>query len=186
MLETWIKVGFDHIWDMDGYDHLLYLATLCALFSLKDWKKVIWIATAFTIGHTISLVFNAYDMISVSPSLIEKLIPITIIITALYNLFAMQQAQRNMKLEYIVATAFGLIHGMGVSNYLKSMLIPDDSFIWALLGFNIGVELGQILIVMITLVIGYLLMQKFKLERKYWVYGISIVSILLCIKILFF
>lgn len=170
---------------MDGYDHLLYLITLCALFSLKDWKKVIWIATAFTIGHTISLVLNAFSIVSISPTLIETLIPITIILTALYNLFTEYKENRNYTLEYVIAAIFGLVHGMGVSNFLKNMLLPNDSLVWSLLGFNIGVELGQILIILITLGLSYLLIEKLKLYRKYWINGISIISILLCLKILF-
>ena len=87
MISVWLQLGFEHILDLNGYDHILYLVTLCAIYSIKDWKKVIYLATAFTIGHSITLALNAFDVVTIPSDLIETLIPITIILTALYNLF---------------------------------------------------------------------------------------------------
>ena len=184
MISVWLELGFEHILDLDGYDHILYLVTLCAIYSIRDWKKVLYLATAFTIGHSITLALNAFSIVSIPSDLIETLIPVTIILTALYNLFVDSRPQSNTKVGYILAMAFGLIHGMGISNFLKALMSPSDSLILSLLGFNIGVELAQIVVVLISLIFSYLVLNILKVNRSNWIKTISLGSIAISIYIL--
>jgi len=185
MLSLYLELGFKHLLDLDGYDHILYLVTLCAIYSIKDWKKVLFLATAFTIGHSITLALNAYDVLSFSSDWIETLIPVTIILTAIYNLMVGNQSKTNASIGYVLAIGFGLIHGMGISNFLKTLMSPGESLITPLLGFNIGVELAQIVVVSISLVVSYLLIDKLRIPQKKWMQFVSIASTIICLYLLF-
>ena len=185
MLSLYLELGFDHLLDLNGYDHILYLVTLCSIYSIKDLKKVLFLATAFTIGHSITLALNAYNIVSISSTWIETLIPITIILTAIYNLTLQSQATSKSSLGYVLAIGFGLIHGMGISNFLKTMMSPGESLITPLLGFNIGVELAQIVVVILSLIISYLLVDKLGVPQKKWMRFVSIASILICLYLLY-
>ena len=186
MISLWLQLGFEHILDLDGYDHILYLVTLCAIYSIRDWKKVLYLATAFTIGHSITLALNAFGVVTIPSDLIETLIPVTIILTALYNLFVDSEWEQKGAIGYILAIAFGLIHGMGISNFLKALMSPGDSLVMSLLGFNIGVELAQIVVVIISLIVSYLLIDKMKVSQIMWMRIVSVFSILVCLYLLFF
>lgn len=147
---NYFKLGFEHILDLNGYDHILFLIALCLPFVLKDWKKVLLLATAFTIGHSITLACVTFDLLKVSFSLVEFLIPVTIAFTALYDLI---NKNKRIKMSYFWALFFGFIHGMGFSNFLRSSVIPgeESQLVYQLLVFNIGIEIGQIIIVILTL-----------------------------------
>jgi len=188
MISIWLQLGFEHILDLNGYDHILYLITLCAIYSIRDWKKVLYLATAFTMGHSITLALNAFDIVSIPSFLIETLIPVTIILTALYNLVTDSKTKTKTKTNetvgYFLAITFGLIHGMGISNFLKALMSPGDSLIMSLLGFNIGVELAQIVVVLISLAISYIALNILKVNKSNWIKTISLISILISIYIL--
>lgn len=184
MTPVWLQLGFEHILDINGYDHILYLVTLCAIYSVKDWKKVLYLVTAFTIGHSFTLALNAFNIVTIPSDLIETLIPITIILTALYNLFIDSKPQSKNWVGYGLAISFGLIHGMGISNFLKALMSPSDSLIMSLLGFNIGVELAQIVIVIISLILSYFALNITKISRSKWIKIISWGSIAISIYIL--
>ena len=184
MISVWLQLGFEHILDLNGYDHILYLVTLCAIYSIKDWKTVLYLASAFTIGHSITLALNAFAIVSIPADLIETLIPITIILTALYNLLIDSKPQTNAMTGYVLAILFGLIHGMGISNFLKALMSPGDSLILSLLGFNIGVEMAQIVVVIFSLIISYIALSILKIKRSIWIKTISLISIAISIYIL--
>ena len=184
MISIWLQLGFEHILDLNGYDHILYLITLCAIYSIRDWKKVLYLATAFTMGHSITLALNAFDIVSIPSVLIETLIPVTIILTALYNLLIDSKTKTNETVGYFLAITFGLIHGMGISNFLKALMSPGDSLIMSLLGFNIGVELAQIVVVLISLAISYIALNMLKVNKSNWIKTISLISIVISIYIL--
>ena len=184
MITLWLQLGFEHILDLDGYDHILYLVTLCAIYSIRDWKKVLYLATAFTIGHSVTLALNAFNVVTIPSDLIETLIPATIILTALYNLLIDSKPRTSVKVGYLLAIVFGLIHGMGISNFLKALMSPGDSLILSLLGFNIGVELAQIVVVMISLLVSYIALDRIKISRSNWIKTISLGSIAISIYIL--
>ncbi|MFK7773537.1 MAG: HupE/UreJ family protein, partial [Saprospiraceae bacterium] len=146
------KIGFHHIADINAYDHILFVVALCAIYKLNEWKRVAILVTAFTIGHSVTLALAALDVITFPKDVIELLIPVTIVLTCLYNIFSKSNSPRAGKMtpekiayltrqimvNYFFAFFFGLIHGMGFSNYLKSVLDADESLVWSLFAFNVG------------------------------------------------
>lgn len=168
-------LGKEHILDSDGYDHILFVVALCTLFSLHQWKQVLILVTAFTIGHSITLALATLEIINVEAELIEFLIPVTIFITAVSNIFRKDDGHSRwgLRLNYVYAIFFGLIHGMGFSNYLRSILGRDESIITQLLAFNLGLELGQLIIVAFFLVLGFILIDLFGVNRRDWKLVIS-------------
>jgi hypothetical protein len=169
-------LGKDHILDYaNGYDHILFVVALCALYLAEDWRKILILVTAFTIGHSITLALATLQIISVKTELIEFLIPLTIFITAFSNLFRKedQVTRRMVQTNYVYALFFGLIHGMGFSNYLKAILGKDHSIISQLLAFNLGLEFGQIIVVAIFLALGFISVDLIGVTRRDWKMVIS-------------
>ena len=185
MFGSYLKLGFDHILDINGYDHILFVLTLCAIYVIKDWKKVLILVTAFTIGHSITLALSALDILVIPATIIEVLIPITIILTAVYNIFSKQDHSKVSITLYLLPLFFGLIHGMGFSYFFKALLSKDESILTPLLPFNLGVELGQIVVVLIGMFLSYLFVNVFNLKQKYWNYFISISAIVISSYLLF-
>jgi ABC-type antimicrobial peptide transport system permease subunit len=167
----YFDLGRDHILDYaNGYDHILFVVALCALYLLKDWKKILILITAFTVGHSITLALSTLEIISIKAELIEFLIPLTIFITAVSNIFRQEENQStgSLQLNYAYALFFGLIHGLGFSNYLKSILGKDESILTQLLAFNLGLEFGQIIIVFIFLLLSFILIDLLGRNRRDW------------------
>lgn len=148
--KLFLVLGLEHILDINGSDHILFVIALTALFTIRDWKKVLILVTAFTIGHSITLALATFRVVHFNSAVIEFLIPVTIFLTAFFNLFRHKGAGRPMKAQvnYYFAMFFGLIHGLGFSNYLRSLLGQDETIVPQLLAFNIGLEIGQIVIVL--------------------------------------
>jgi hypothetical protein len=172
---VYLQLGFEHISDLTGYDHILFIIALCAVYQIAQWKKVLLLATAFTIGHSVTLAMVVLNILPVNSSWIEFLIPVTIICTALYNTMTYTNDNKIRKspfvnLNYWLALVFGFIHGMGFSNFLRASLLPgEESQLWLqLLAFNLGVELGQFTIVLIVLIIAYLMIQQLRIAPKSW------------------
>ena len=182
--QTYLELGFTHILDPNGYDHILFVLTLCGIYKFEDWKKILILVTAFTIGHSITLALAALDVVSVDAKIIELLIPVTILMTALYNLWKQRARHENMSFLYGITAFFGLIHGLGFSYFFKALLGREESIITPLLPFNIGVELGQIVIVFIGLLLSYIFIDLLKLKSKYWNYIISSIAIILSIQMI--
>ena len=163
-------LGLDHILDVNGYDHILFVIVLCALYQSSDWKKVLVLITAFTIGHSITLALATLEIIRFNADFIEFLIPLTILITAVSNLFTKEQNITSGKLyrNYMYAGFFGLIHGMGFSNYLRALLGGDSSIVLELFAFNVGLEVGQIIIVGIFMVVSFIFVSIGNVSRRDW------------------
>lgn len=182
MVLDYLEIGFKHILDTDGIDHLLFLVALVVVYRLSDWKRVVLLATAFTVGHSLTLALAMLDIIHVNERLIEIMIALTIFLAAMDN-FSVGRGPNSIWYRYLTALAFGLIHGLGFSNSLRSMLF-DDNIVLPLLGFNLGVEVGQVIIVLLTILIGWLVTDKLKIKRSYWVLSISLVIAVWAIKLL--
>jgi hypothetical protein len=178
MNDFWLyfQLGKDHILDYaNGYDHILFVIALCALYQLRDWKQVLVLITAFTLGHSLTLALSTLEIISVKAELIEFLIPVTIFITAVSNIFKNEDvlSGRAMQINYFYAAFFGLIHGLGFSNYLKAILGKSQGIVSQLFAFNIGLEFGQIIIVGIFLAACFILVDLFGVNRRDWKLVIS-------------
>jgi len=169
MHEFWMytQIGFNHIANLSGMDHILFVTALCIRYQLSDWKKWLILVTAFTIGHSVTLVLSVFNYLDFSTNLIEFLIPVTILITSISNMFV-KKFSFNTKFPviYFFALFFGLVHGLGFSFYLKSLLGMQQNIAPALLAFNLGLEIGQILIVMAILVISFIFVTLLKAPRR--------------------
>jgi hypothetical protein len=169
MHEFWLytQIGFNHIANLSGMDHILFVAALCIRYQLSDWKKWLILVTAFTIGHSVTLVLSVFNYLDFSTNWIEFLIPVTILITSISNMFV-KKFSFNTKFPviYFFALFFGLVHGLGFSFYLKSLLGMQQNIAPALLAFNLGLEIGQILIVMAILVISFIFVTLLKAPRR--------------------
>jgi hypothetical protein len=174
--QIYFEEGREHILNYKfGYDHILFIVALCSLYLMRDWKKLLILVTAFTVGHSLTLALSVLDIIPVNEKLVEFLIPVTIFITAFSNLFKNENSieKSNVQLNYIFALLFGLIHGMGFSNYFKAILGKDRSIVSQLFAFNLGLELGQIIIVVIFLTISFLFVDLVGVNRRDWKIVIS-------------
>lgn len=168
---TYFKLGYQHITDLGGYDHMLFIVALCAIYSLENWKQILWVVTFFTIGHSITLALSVTNVVSVNSDLIEFLIPITIFITSISNLFVKEtksifDKQPTPYFRYFLTLFFGLIHGLGFSNYLKSLLGKSLSVVSELFSFNIGLEIGQLVIVLIFMLLTYIFTNILNVKRR--------------------
>lgn len=163
----YLELGYEHILDIKAYDHILFVLSLCAMYQLKDWKKLLILVSAFTIGHSLTLALTSLKMIIISSQLVEFLIPITIIISCIFNFFEKENNFLN-KAKYILILLFGFIHGMGFANYLQALLGDEESILMPILSFNVGLEFGQILIVFFTLLFSELLIRYLKVPKYEW------------------
>lgn len=178
----YLQLGWEHIISKDALDHQLFILALIAIFSFRDWKKVLILVTAFTIGHSLTLVLSALDVFRFPSDWVEFLIPCTIVFTALDNIIFSKNEKKLIQLNYYLALLFGLIHGMGFANSVRMMLAKEQSIVIPLLGFNVGLEIGQIAVVIIILSIFYILSTFLKLKKKHWVMLVSAPILVVSLK----
>ena len=169
---AFLKLGFDHISDVQAYDHLLFIITLCAVYEWKEWKKLVVLVTAFTIGHSITLALSALDIFRLPSKLVETLIPFTILLTAIYNVWHKKRGgntfSKSVSINYFIALFFGLIHGMGFANYFRNLLGEMGGIIQPLFAFNVGLELGQLMIVVLFFGLYIMLSRIFTIRHREW------------------
>ena len=179
VFSTYLQLGFHHIFNLRAYDHLVFLLALCAPYVLRDWRRVVALVTSFTVGHSITLALATLEVVQYSPQLIEVLIPVTIVLTCLLNLLRAGRPEARLAesrtpepilltLPNLLAAVFGLIHGLGFSSYLRELLGHQSRPVLELLSFNVGVELGQLLIVGLILLLGFGLLRGLRVARRDW------------------
>jgi hypothetical protein len=179
------RLGFKHIIDLGGVDHILFVLALTLRYVWSDWKKILVLVTSFTIGHSLTLALSTLSLMDISVNWIEFLIPVTILITAVSNFWVKDfEFKQRYSAHYGLALFFGLIHGLGFSNYLKSLLGKEESLLGPLFSFNIGLELGQILIVGVILAVSYGFISLLNLPRKMYVRYGSILAISLSLRMI--
>jgi hypothetical protein len=188
MNEFWIyfKLGLNHVLDLNGYDHILFLLVLTVAYTFKDWKRVLWLVTVFTIGHTISLILSTYGAVSFSENAIGLLVYITIVITALYNIFTAGKTSNKTRIVLLLVAAlfFGLIHGLAFSSYFKQITSGLESKLLPMLEFALGVEAGQIIVVLVVLVVSFLFQTVFRFNKRDWIMVISAIVLGIAIHII--
>jgi hypothetical protein len=181
MLENfWFNVqyGMNHVLDVNGYDHVLFLMVLAVPYVFNDWKRVLILVSTFTLGHTLSLVLAAYGFVTVNGQLVEFLIPITILITAIYNVFtAGKKHSGKIGLYFVTTLFFGLVHGLGFAREFKMFAGQSENKLELLIEFALGIEIAQVIIVFIVLFVGFLLQTIFRLSRRDWVMVVSAIVI---------
>ena len=176
----WFSTGLEHILDWNGYDHILYVIVLCAMFSIKDWKTLLVLVTAFTIGHSLTLAASVLNVFAIQQVYVEMLIPLTVLLTCIVNIcfrrrFEPVQRSRNYsyRMNYVLALCFGFIHGMGFSYLLRSMLGKEENVVFPLLSFNLGLEVGQLIIVACMLVVSVFLSRFTRIKKADFIFFIS-------------
>ncbi|MCB0521074.1 MAG: HupE/UreJ family protein [Lewinellaceae bacterium] len=169
---TFLKLGFHHIADPKAFDHLLFIITLCAVYQWSEWKKILVLVTAFTIGHSLTLALSALDIFRLPANLVELLIPITILLTSLHNVWVKKAAgntfSKTVSTNYALALFFGLVHGMGFANFFRSLMGEEGSILKPLFAFNVGLEVGQLMIVGIFFTSYFILSRIFTIRQRDW------------------
>lgn len=178
----YFSLGWHHIISWDALDHILFITALAAIYTLPNWKQVLVLVTAFTIGHSITLFLSVTNTIRFSDRWVEFLIPCTIVATAVSNLFQHSFTHRSIRLNYYLALFFGLIHGMGFANTIRFMLAKDQHLGTSLFAFNAGLEAGQICVVAGLLLLSFLFVHKLKINRREWVVFISAAALSLALQ----
>jgi hypothetical protein len=167
----YFKIGLSHVLDIDGYDHVLFLIALTVPYAFKDWKRVLLLATLFTAGHTVALILSVYEVIIIKATLVELLIPLTILVTAAFHLFTAGKSGKKESITFVsfVTLFFGVIHGLGFSNYFKTILPGNASDkLLPLLEFAFGIEAAQIIVVIIVLLLSYIVQTFFRFSKRDW------------------
>ena len=180
--EFYLAAGWHHIISWDALDHILFIVALAAIYLAQNWKQVLVLVTAFTIGHSLTLALSVYDIIRMNEKWVEFLIPCTIVATAVFNFLVKDFKPTSLRINYLLALFFGLIHGMGFANTIRFMLAKDQQIAIPLLGFNIGLEVGQIAVVAILLFVSFILVNQLKLNRKWWVWILSTVALVIALN----
>ena len=176
----YFQIGLKHVLDIHAYDHVLFLIALVVPFSFKDWKRIILLITLFTIGHTLALLLSVFGIIAVKANVVELLIPITILLTAFFNLFTAGKSNKkeSINLIFFVTLFFGIIHGLGFSNYFKAILGGSAiSKLLPLAEFAVGIEAAQIMVVFIVLIISYVVQTVFRFSKRDWTLVMSAIII---------
>lgn len=169
----YFKLGWSHIVSLDALDHQLFILALVTVYTAKNMKQVLILVTAFTIGHSLTLLLSVLDVVRFSSKWVEFLIPCTIVITAFSNLFKKDFSARAVNTNYYLALFFGLIHGMGFANSVRMMLAKDQNIGWGLFGFNLGLEVGQVFFVVIILAFTWFALSFLKIKRREWIIFLS-------------
>jgi hypothetical protein len=168
----YFEIGLRHVLDIHAYDHVLFLMALVIPFTIKDWRRILLSVTLFTLGHTTALILSVYEIMVIKASVVELLIPITILSTALFNLFTIGKTNRkeSLNLIFLITLFFGVIHGLGFSNYFKTILGGSSSSkLVPLLEFALGIEGAQITVVIAVLILAYIMQSIFKFSKRDWI-----------------
>ncbi|GAB3005920.1 HupE/UreJ family protein [Niabella terrae] len=173
--------GWRHIISRDALDHQLFILALAVVYTFYDWKKVLILVTAFTIGHSLTLALSVLDIIRIPSAWVEFLIPVTIALTALWNLIHGRPVKK-ININYFLALFFGLIHGLGFANSIRMILAGDQSLGWGLFGFNIGLEAGQIVVVLLILLLGKILLELAKIPQRIYIFVVSLAVFAFAVK----
>lgn len=181
----YFETGWHHIISYDAADHILFIVALTAIYLVPNYKQVLILVTAFTIGHSLTLALSVYDIIRFNAKLVEFLIPCTILATAIFNFFVKSYEPKSLSVNYFLALFFGLVHGMGFANSIRFMLAKGEHIALPLLSFNLGLEAGQITVVSMILLLSFICVNKFKLQRKWWIWILSSTTIFSALIMIF-
>ncbi len=185
MTDFWLYVslGFKHVLDWNGFDHVLFLVVLVSAYEFTQWKRILGLVTAFTVGHMASLFLATYNVVTVNPAAVEFLIPITILITALYAIYRTkkQNEQASLLWSFVVTLFFGLIHGLGFANFFRTL---DESAVVPLLEFAVGIESAQLVAVAITLLIAFIAKQFLGVSKRDWILAVCFITMGLLVEML--
>ena len=170
--QLYFELGLNHVLDIHAYDHVLFIIALTVPYVFKDWRNVLLLVTLFTIGHTMSLILSVYEIVSIKAQLVEFLIPVTILVTAIYNIFRANKSGKKDSVNFLAFTTlfFGIIHGLGFSNYFKMIIAnKGDDKMLPLLEFALGIEAAQVVVVIIVLILSWVVQTFFRFSQRDWI-----------------
>ncbi len=179
----YFSLGWHHIISWDALDHLYFITTLSVVYQFKQWKQVLVLVTAFTIGHAFTLFLSGTDLIRVNDSWVEFAIPCTIVFSCLMNFRNRSSLKKTDKVQYAMALLFGLIHGLGYANAIRFMISSNQQVVWSLFSFNVGLEIGQIFVVLLMLISGVIVGISKLFTQREWVLSFSSLILGLAIKL---
>ncbi|MGA8853256.1 MAG: HupE/UreJ family protein [Christiangramia sp.] len=173
MSQFWLyfRLGLDHVLDWQAYDHVLFLVVLVASYGFTTWKRVLWLVTLFTMGHTMALFLSVYEIVRVDTNYVEFLIPVTILATAIFDIATAGKKVRNtnFNLLYFTTIFFGVIHGLGFSSYFKMIAAGSENKFWPLIEFALGIETAQVIVVLAVLIISFLFQNVINISKRDWI-----------------
>ena len=178
MSDFWIyfNIGLKHVLNVCAYDHVLFLLALTVPYEFKNWKKILILVSFFTLGHTLALFLSVFNVIAIKANIVEFLIPITILVTALYNIIFSGKSSKKNTITFIgiITVFFGIVHGLGFSNYFNSIL-PGKATdkLLPLFEFALGIEVAQIFVVILSLLLAYIIQTLFKFSKRDWTLTVS-------------
>lgn len=188
MSQFWLylRLGLDHVLDWQAYDHVLFLVVLVASYSFITWRHVLWLVTLFTLGHTLALFLSVYEIVRVDVDYVEFLIPVTILVTAIFDIATAGKKIKNsnFNLLYFTTAFFGLIHGLGFSSYFKMIAAGTESKFWPLLEFALGIEIAQVIVVLAVLILGFIFQNVLQISKRDWILVTSAIVIGIILPIL--
>ena len=173
MSEFWIyfEKGLRHVLDLFAYDHILFLLALTVPYAFKDWKRLLLLVSIFSVGHTLSMLLSVFGVIVIKGNLVEFLIPTTILVVAIFNLFTAGKSSKNESISVVafVTLFFGIIHGLGFASYFKSILGGSpQSKLLPISEFALGIEASQIVVVFVVLILSYIVQTFFRFSKRDW------------------
>jgi hypothetical protein len=211
---VYLRLGFDHITAVGAWDHILFVVALSTGYAIAHWRRLLVLVTAFTVGHSVTLALATLRLVSISSTLVEILIPLTILATALFNLAETRWGvagrpvgpavagagvpavashlgaapadvpERAQRVKYAMALFFGLIHGLGFSTALRAMLGDEESIALPLFSFNVGLEVGQIGILSAALLVTWVMVRWVRLRPRVWTLILSLATALAALVLL--
>ena len=182
--QFYFKLGLEHVLDWKAYDHVLFLIVLTVLYRINDWKKVLGLVTFFTLGHTLTLALSAYNLVYIEMDIVEFLIPFTILLTGLYNVMFISKSSKFLRMSFLFAFIFGLIHGLGFSSYFKILVDDFENKLFPLIEFAIGIEIAQIIVTVFVLILNFTILNILKRQRRDWIIVVSSIIIGIVIPML--
>jgi hypothetical protein len=178
----YFKEGWFHILSKGALDHLFFIVVLCVGYTFSQWRNILLLVTAFTIGHSLTLFLSVLDIIRFNDKYVEFAIPCTIVVSAALNLYRRNQLEKTARMQYLLALLFGFIHGMGFANSIRFMLSSDQQLLVSLFSFNLGLESGQIFVVLLLLFFVWLMARISLKFPKYIVILFSVIILGLSFK----
>ena len=180
----YFRLGYRHVLDIYGVDHMLFIIAIMSVFLLRDWRRALVLFLFYVIGSSISLSLAANEIIRVDINIIDYLIPVTILIAAVINIFKKPESYTPRSIfRFAILLIFGLIHGFGFADYLMDILGTDLNLAVPIIGFNLGIELGLFLVGFVFLIISWVFINNLGISRRDWrlviSYGIAGIALTL-------
>jgi hypothetical protein len=187
ILSSYLNLGFQHIVNVDGFDHILFILTLCAVYRISEWRKIGIVITAFTVGHSITLAMAALKIIFPNRHLIEFLIPVTILLSGVFNMvfYKVHSESTRQYTKYFLGLFFGLIHGMSFSNFFIDLMGDSSKIIFPLFAFNVGLEIGQLFIIFLYFLCISLLLKSARVSYRRIAQLFSLAGIAVSVYLIF-